>query len=231
MRRVLFSMSREETRYYLNGVAILVDPQGQALVAATDGHRLATCPVGAAPAGSAGSIIPSPIAGWLGRQGQEPDACTFDPGRARVRVELPGMVLSAKLIDGTYPDIFRVIPQGARPAFAVERHRVLRALRRIRAFSPSCFKGVRLVAEGGHLTVTMSDAGEGCTARETVPLASGAAAGRFEAGYNVGYLCSALGALQGDLVTFSAAEAASSAPTVLTADGDPLRVVQMPMRV
>ncbi|MFC3071504.1 DNA polymerase III subunit beta [Shinella pollutisoli] len=231
IRRVLFAMSREETRYYLNGVAILVDPDGQALVAATDGHRLATCPLDVAPEGSRGLIVPAPIAGWLSRQGREPEACVFDPGRKRARFELAGMTLSARLIDGTYPDVFRVIPKDARPALVVDRQMLLRALRRIRAFSPYSFKGVRLLAEGGHLTVTMSDAGEGCAAREAVPLAEGHAVGAFDAGYNVGYLCSALAALQGDLVTVSAPASPGGSPAVFTAEGDRLRVVQMPMRV
>lgn len=232
MRRVQFAVLKEETRYYLNGVALLAGPDGP-LVAATDGHRLALMPLPSMPDNAAGAIVPSKLVQWLVAHKSEPEAVVFDVEHHRSSFSFPGLSVWAKLIDGAYPDIFRVIPKDPKPVFSIDRQTALRALRRLAAFSIAFGRaaaGVKL--EGGEtLRLSMERFSE-ASASETIAFATSPAI-PFSAGYNVHYLIAALSRLTGDTVTFAVSEgdAIAGAPVEITSDNDALRIVQMPMRV
>jgi DNA polymerase-3 subunit beta len=189
MRRIHFAVSFEETRYYLNGIALLAGPDG-AVLAATDGHRLALMPLAAMPEGATGAIIPKHAAHWLCSVKREPEACVFagvEPGsgtaRPRARFEFAGMTLSAKLIDGTFPDIFQVIPRDPQPAFSIDRVRLLRVLMRMREFGAGRNRGVKLKGAEGVMTLSLVYASEGRSATETLALDGGGirvVRGRFQ---------------------------------------------------
>lgn len=238
MRRVRMAISTEETRYYLNGVALLDAPDGGALVAATNGHQLAMMPIAAMPEAAAGAIVPRNVVHWLCAQKHEPEAAAFsgvqkgEEGWPRVRFEFAGMTLAAKLIDGTFPDVFRVVPRDPQAAFSIDRVRLWRVLMRMRDFGGgSRARGVKLSGAGETLTLSLAYASEGRDATERLPLDGGASA-PFECGFNVDYLVSILSGFTGERVTFAPdrGEAASS-PCLITSDDDALRVVLMPMRV
>lgn len=232
MKRVRFAISTEETRYHLNGVAILEDAAGAALMVATDGHRLATMPLPAAPDGSNGCIIPVGVVQYLVRMGQEPSACRFDAEHRRASFDLAGGSLRAKLIDGKYPDIFRVVPSDPTERFAVDRVAALRVLKRLRSFAVYRRYPVKLEGTSDGLRLTLVS-GER-HASEVIGWAgrwTDGALEAFECGYNIDFLISAFSALSGETVTFSCSDAIAAAPALLTSDDDALRVVQMPMRV
>lgn len=231
MRRVRFAVSTEETRYYLNGVALLNGPDG-AVVAATNGHRLAMMPLDAMPEGALGSIIPHDTVHWLCANKREPEAVTFDSTAANARFEFQGGVtLSTKLIDGTYPDIFRVIPRDPQPMLTTERERLRRSLFRMREFGSGVGRAVKLTCDGESLTLHMVCTFNERAATEKLPVEQGKAK-PFEAGFNIDYLISALSELHGDDVTFAPDRGEmTGSPCLITSTGDPLRIVQMPMRV
>ncbi|WP_406871601.1 hypothetical protein WHT83_14875 [Aminobacter sp. P9b] len=227
IRRIGFAMSSEQTRYYLNGVAILQSPEGQPIIAATDGHRLAYLPLDGAPEEAFGAIIWKPTVHLLARQKGEPVAIEFNRKGNRIKFEFPGLTLSAKLVDGKYPDIFMVIPRDPKPLFSVDRKQMLSVAKRMRSFSWAK-NGVKLVARTEGLRLELASFSNRAT--ECVDW-SGAAPEPFECGYNLDYLISAFAELSGDVVTFSPAAGISGSPVILSCEGDPLRIVQMPMRV
>lgn len=236
MSRVRFAMSTEETRYYLNGIA-LIDGKGGPMAVATDGHRMAMMPLPVMPEGAAGAIIHSNTVHWLCAGKREPDRVVFagvDNGRPRARFDFAGATFSAKLIDGTFPDILRVIPRDPRPVFSADRATMLRVLQRMRAFTPGAYHAVKLTGKGADLTLSIVDKNEGREATEKIGLA-GDDAKPFEAGYNPDYLISVLASLRGERVTFAVDEGGDNpiagSPCVITCDDDSLRIVQMPMRV
>jgi len=109
-----FAISTEETRFYLNGIFMHVpESDAQALVAvATDGHRLArvrlALPDGAA--GIPGVIIPRKTVNEIRKLLDEvEEAVQVSLSESKIRFDIPGAVLSFKLIDGTFPDYDRVI--------------------------------------------------------------------------------------------------------------------------
>lgn len=232
IRRVLFAVSTEETRYYLNGIAIVQPEAGDPLICATDGHRLAMIKLPFAIEGAAGRIIPRPVAKWMASRNLEPARIAFSSEKPLMRVTYDGgLIVSTKLIDGNYPDIFRVIPTDPAAVFTVDRLAMLKALRRLMAVSaPSGVGCVKLERADQGLTLSMTQA----EARAKVTLAAeigSAPAEPWETGFNPFYLCDALSVFRGDAVTFASDGMSASGPMLLTCENDPLQIVQMPMQV
>ncbi|OYX94159.1 MAG: DNA polymerase III subunit beta, partial [Novosphingobium sp. 35-62-5] len=119
--RTRFAISTEETRYYLNGIFLHVSDEATPVLkaAATDGHRLARFTI-ARPEGAEGMpdvIVPRKCVGELRKLLEEvlDTAVLVDLSASKVRFTLGGengVVLTSKLIDGTFPDYSRVIPTG-----------------------------------------------------------------------------------------------------------------------
>ncbi len=109
------AISTEETRYYLNGIHIGVS-EGNLRFLATDGHRLMLArmplPEGVEPTWQ-GVILPRialcPIAELLGKKPCGEVSVSISDTRLRIKHGQSEVV--TKLIDGTFPDIDRVIPR------------------------------------------------------------------------------------------------------------------------
>ena len=114
-----FAISTEETRYYLNGLYLHTVVEGGAAklrAVATDGHRLALAemPAPEGAAGLPGVIVPAqdhaggpPPAGGRRRAGRPADQPPEGAASSSA-----GAALTSKVIDGSFPDYVRVIPQG-----------------------------------------------------------------------------------------------------------------------
>jgi DNA polymerase III subunit beta len=181
------SVSTEETRYYLNGVYFDGD-----LAVATDGHRLAAHPMGFS-VGDAKGIIPRPAIRVMLAM---PPATNMliDPVKLRFIVNAPGISLSGKLIDGTYPDWRRVVPKLPvdAPEMHAEREPLRRMLARLGAISWQR-QAVAIAWSGDTIAAVVKDP-DGVIGREqmsTIPHLNG---GRF--GVNLSYFSAALRLLQ-----------------------------------
>jgi DNA polymerase-3 subunit beta len=224
LRRVRFAICQNETRYYLNGVALLKDADGQAIVVATDGHRVAVMPIDFMPEGAEGGIIPQHVVAWLCVQGLEPDSVVFNGAAARARFEFAGATLATKLIDGKFPDILKVVPAERRPVFEADRLSLLRLFRRMRAFQRHWrYPAAKMSGGAGGLAFTMKD--NGFEMRESFDVGE---VEPFEVGFSLIYLIDAMTALRGERVTFHAGP--SGEPWTITSDGDKLWILLMPRR-
>ena len=115
--RAEHAVSKEETRYYLNGVFLHVwdDSESPALrTAATDGHRLIHL---SSPMPEGDTPLPMIVAKDAVRQllkllAETPDDATLiiKQGELSLRIKTPGWAHDSKAIDGTFPDFQRVIP-------------------------------------------------------------------------------------------------------------------------
>ena len=115
--RTQFAISTEETRYYLNGIYFHVVGEGamaRLRAVATDGHRLAKAEM-PAPEGSAGMpgiIIPRKTVGEIQKLLEDPETeVSAALSDSKIRLAIGNLVLTSKLIDGTFPDYERVIPK------------------------------------------------------------------------------------------------------------------------
>lgn len=224
-------ISKEETRYYLNGVNWMIGPNGR-WFAATDGHRLLKLDY-SSDSGSGNRIIPRKTVELLTRFFVGADVSVFALlGDGKIDIEAAGFRIRSKLIEGTFPDITRVIPKSddvkchlARPRAELEH-----ALSRLMMLPHSRFgfagRAVRFHPEAGSVAVSMKDQGD---FGEATALVGGAwPEGMTEFGVNSRYLRDLLLTCSGE-VTFGIKDA--GAP-ILVSDGDPAMTrVIMPMRV
>ena len=231
-----FAISTEETRYYLNGIYLhTVEVDGEMLLraVATDGHRLARIdmPAPAGAAGMPGIIVPRKAVAEIQK--------LVDDGGDTVRVDLSpakilltfagegGVVLTSKLIDGTFPDYQRVIPTGNDKRLTVERGDFAKAVDRVSTISSERGRAVKLAIAEGRMTLSVNNPDSGNATEE---LDVDYEAAPLDVGFNARYLLDITGQLDGDTALFKLADPGS--PTVIQdREGASTLYVLMPMRV
>ncbi len=228
-----FAISTEETRYYLNGIYLHTAsrPNGTALRAvATDGHRLAQVEFDA-PAGAEGMpgvIVPRKTVNELHRLLEDTGASVqVGVSKAKVRFEIGTVTLTSKLIDGTFPDYGRVIPQANDKELHVSNAAFKSAVDRVSTIASERGRAVKLNLTADRLTLSVNNP-EGGSATEEIDV--GYAAAPMEIGFNARYLLDIAGQLESDEVVFKLAD--SGSPTVVRDSADETALyVLMPMRV
>jgi DNA polymerase-3 subunit beta len=231
--RTQFAISTEETRYYLNGIyfhAVEVGGKPIFRAVATDGHRLAQAQIDA-PAGAegmAGIIVPRKTVGEIQRLVEEPDAnVDVELSDTKIRFSIGPVVLTSKLIDGTFPDYVRVIPQGNDKVLKVDRSEFAAAVDRVSTISSERGRAVKLALSDGKMVLSVNNPDSGSATEE---LGVDYEADGIEIGFNARYLLDVAGQLETGTAEFRFADPGS--PTLITDDGetDALYVL-MPMRV
>ncbi|MCB1445435.1 MAG: DNA polymerase III subunit beta [Rhizobiaceae bacterium] len=233
IERTQFAISTEETRYYLNGIYFHTVEAGDALklrAVATDGHRLARAEI-EAPSGSEGMpgiIIPRKTVGEIQKLVEDPEAMVqFEVSDAKVRLSFGDIVLTSKLIDGTFPDYQRVIPANNDKEMRVDVSTFASAVDRVSTISSERGRAVKLALSDGQMVLTVNNPDSGSATEE---LAVSYEGDPLEIGFNARYLLDITGQLAGDDAVFKLADPGS--PTIIldSASGDALYVL-MPMRV
>ncbi len=227
-----FAISTEETRYYLNGIYLhAVDSTGPMLRAvATDGHRLAQSqlklPEGAA--GMPGVIVPRKTVGEILRLLDDAsEEVEVELSNAKIRFRTGGVVLTSKLIDGTFPDYGRVIPTGNDKTLEIDRASFAAAVDRVSTISSERGRAVKLSLSDGKLVLTVTNPDSG-TATEEVE--ADYSAEPMDIGFNSRYLLEIASQLSSGTALFRLAD--PGAPTLILDKGDEAALyVLMPMRV
>jgi DNA polymerase-3 subunit beta len=234
--RTRFAISTEETRYYLNGIFLHVSDDDQPVLkaAATDGHRLArfTLPRPEGAAGMPDVIVPRKAVGELRKLLEEAldGNVEIDLSPSKIRFALGGeggVVLTSKLIDGTFPDYSRVIPTGNDKLLKLDPKSFYEGVDRVATIATEKTRAVKMGLEPDKVTLSVTSPDNG-TAAEEVPADYGSEA--FEIGFNANYLKDILGQIDGDTVEMHLAD--PGAPTLIRQDEkSPALYVLMPMRV
>src|SRR5512139_3361837 len=208
--RTRFAISTEETRYYLNGIFFHVTDD-ELKAAATDGHRLARFTL-KRPDGAEGMpdvIVPRKCVGELRKLLEEAlDAnVLIDLSASKIRFTLGGengVVLTSKLIDGTFPDYSRVIPTGNDKLLKLDPKSFYEGVDRVATIATEKTRAVKMALENDKVTLSVTSPDNG-TAAEELP-ADYKAAG-FEIGFNANYLKDILSQIDGDNVELHLADA------------------------
>ncbi len=231
--RTRFAISTEETRYYLNGIYLHATTHNGVSVlraVATDGHRLARveAPLPEGAAGMPGVIIPRKTVNELRKLIEETTAeVTVSLSEAKVRLAFDDVTLTSKLIDGTFPDYERVIPEGNDKMLEVDCKVLASAVDRVSAISTEKSRAIKLSLEKGSLVLSASSPDAGSAVEE---LEAAYDSSPLEIGFNSRYLLDILQQVEGDAARFAMSDAAS--PTVVHEVADTSAVyVLMPMRV
>ena len=152
-----FAISHDESRYALNGVLFAVQDKELRLVA-TDGHRLA---LAVRPARERrGRRCPGSFRARRSRRSR----ASWGPARRcevavsdnQFMLQMPNVLLMARLIEGTFPNYEQVVPRAHPHRVTLSRAALTAALRRVSVLSEERTKPVKFllspgVAEAGRL--------------------------------------------------------------------------------
>jgi len=207
--RTQFAISTEETRYYLNGIFFhCVEDDGTMMLraVATDGHRLAqaqtTSPDGCE--GMPGIIVPRKAVGEVQKLLDEPDASvTVELSDTKIRFTVGNVILTSKLIDGTFPDYNRVIPAGNDKELVLDRATFAAAVDRVSTIASDRGRAVKLSLSDGQLVLSVNNPDSGSAEEE---IAVGYTAEPLDIGFNSKYLLDITNQLTADEATFMLAD-------------------------
>jgi DNA polymerase-3 subunit beta len=233
IERTQFAISTEETRYYLNGIylhLVTVADARMLRAVATDGHRLAQAQI-PAPEGLAampGIIVPRKTVGEVQKLVDSGDApVRVEVSETKIRLTFDGLVLTSKLIDGTFPDYAKVIPKNNDKVLKVGRGEFSEAVDRVSTIASERGRAVKLALGEGRLVLSVNNPDSGSATEE---LGVDFSADPLEIGFNARYLLDIGEQLRSETAVFRLADAGS--PTLIQDDGDASALfVLMPMRV
>jgi DNA polymerase III subunit beta len=234
--RTRFAISTEETRYYLNGIFLHVSDEDQPVLkaAATDGHRLArfTIPRPDGAEGMPDVIVPRKAVAELRKLLEEAldSQVQVNLSASKIRFTLGGeggVILTSKLIDGTFPDYSRVIPTGNDKLLKLDPKSFYQGVDRVATIATEKTRAVKMGLENDKVTLSVTSPDNG-TAAEEVP--ADYRSDGMEIGFNANYLKDILHQIDGDTVELHLAD--PGAPTLIRQDEKSAALyVLMPMRV
>ncbi len=228
-----FAISTEETRYYLNGIYLHTAGTAKAATlraVATDGHRLAQVelPLPQGGAGMPGIIVPRKTVGEVQRlieTGEGEVAIELSAGK--IRFSIGNVVLTSKLIDGTFPDYGRVIPANNDKSLTVDKKDFEAAVDRVSTVSSERGRAVKLSITGGRLVLSVTNPDSGSATEE---LEVEYEADPLDIGFNSRYLLDIAAQIEGEVAVLKLADPGS--PTLIQdKDAKGALYVLMPMRV
>ncbi|TDK51094.1 DNA polymerase III subunit beta [Antarcticimicrobium luteum] len=228
-----FAISTEETRYYLNGVYMHVadGETGKVLrCVATDGHRLARIDADL-PGGAEdmpGVIVPRKTVGELRKLLEDDDMqIAVSVSETKVRFATPDITLTSKVIDGTFPDYSRVIPQNNTRRMEVDAADFAKAVDRVATVSSERSRAVKMQLDQDRLVLSVNAPDSGAAEEE---LAVAYDDERLEIGFNAKYLLEIASQVDRENAVFMFNS--SGDPTLMREGNDQSAVyVVMPMRV
>jgi DNA polymerase-3 subunit beta len=165
-----FAVSNEETRYYLNGIFLHKADRNsiQFLRAvATDGHRLAQYDI-PLPQGAediTGIIIPKKTIFELRKVLDDANGdVSISLNENKIRFTFNDLKIISKVIDGTFPDYTKVIPQNNNKNFKTNNNELKNAIDRVSAVAAneeSKSKAIKLSLEDNKLNLSVESQSKG----------------------------------------------------------------------
>lgn len=233
IEKTRFAISTDETRYYLNGIYLhaIETPEGWRLrTVATDGHRLARMdiPLPEGAKGMPGVILPRKTVNEVVKLLSDYSGkVTVSLSANKIRFATGNVVLTSKLIDGTFPDYQRVIPSGNERGMSANTASFIAAVDRVSTLSTDKGRPVKLSISESGLELSVHNTESGSATEELDAEFSGTG---LEIGFNARYLLDIATQLEGEKLTFKFSD--SSAPAIVLDGENPAALyVLMPMRV
>jgi DNA polymerase-3 subunit beta len=224
-----FAMAQQDVRYYLNGMMMELTDNTLRTVA-TDGHRLAMGEISADIKVDEAKqvIIPRKGIMELSRLLEDSEeSLQIKLGTNHIRISLPEISFTSKLIDGRFPDYKRVLPQGSDKLVIVDKETMKQALVRTAILSNEKYRGIRINLNKGSMQVVANNPELEEAEEEFSVDYQG---GDLEIGFNVNYLVDALSVIEGEQAQISMADSNSSC-LIKPVDSSDTKYVIMPMRL
>jgi DNA polymerase-3 subunit beta len=144
-----------------------------------------------------------------------------------LQIQVGGVRLSTKLIDGRFPDYNRVIPIDGNKELLIDCKMLKQSLTRASVLSNEKYRGVRIALQTGMLTISSNNPDQEEAIDELEVDYSGESA---EIGFNVTYLLDVLNSLETENARILIKDGNSSALITSETSSDSKYVV-MPMRL
>jgi DNA polymerase-3 subunit beta len=178
--------------------------------------------------GMPGVIVPRKTVNELRKLVDEStDAVTVELSDTKIRFAFDSIVLTSKLIDGTFPDYGRVIPTGNDKILRVDAKRFAESVDRVSTVATEKSRAVKLSLSEGKLTLTVINPESGTAVEE---IDADYSADALEIGFNARYLLEITSQIESAEVEFVFAD--SGSPTIVRDPEDARALfVLMPMRV
>jgi DNA polymerase-3 subunit beta len=184
-----FSMSRDETRYVLNGALFLFKP-GQLAIVATDGKRLAFVKKEIPKTAPAMSIIvPSKTIYELSRALKDSGELKITFSENQIRFELENITIVSRLIEGEFPNYEQVIPEEAKEKMLIQREEMLLGVKRAALFTTQDSRAIKIDILKNRMIISKSHPNIG-EAKEDIEIDYKGQ--EITVGFNPGYLMDVL---------------------------------------
>ena len=230
--RTQFAITSEDTRYFLNGAQLVLEPDSMTLVA-TDGHRLALVTMprsGAKGEAPTKVILPKKTLLELSKLlGEEEGDVEYEHSENHLFFRIGDRLLISRKIEGQFPAYERVIPKGNDKRIEFERDRITSAVKRVALLSNERSRAVKFQIDKGKVEVTSSSPEFG-EAHELLMVEYGGPA--LQICFNAQYVLDFLGAVETDAVALELKDEVSQAVMKpVGAEGYDYTYVIMPMRI
>jgi DNA polymerase-3 subunit beta len=227
LANVQYSMAQQDIRYYLNGVLLVLDTDYIKLIA-TDGHRLAFASAKFQGLDKKHEIIISrkTVIELSKLLSDSEGDVKLELAEKQIKISLPEVTLTSKIIDGKFPDYDRVIPKYSN-TLILDRLILSNSLQRVAVLSNEKFRGVRFILTEKNLKIISSNNEQEEAQEEIENEYHGPA---LDIGFNVNYLLDGINNLESELVMLSFGDANSSI-LISIPQSDDFKYVVMPMRI
>ncbi|MEA3305220.1 MAG: DNA polymerase III subunit beta, partial [Candidatus Omnitrophota bacterium] len=195
-----FAMSRDETRYVLNG-AYLVMAKNTIRVIATDGRRLALIEREIELPGHVDKkfIIPAKTVQELNRNLKEEGELSLSFGNNQIMLNLGGSIIISRLIEGEFPDYEQVIPKESKDKIIIDRDKFFLAAKRASLLTSQDSQAIKLDIGKDRMVISKNSPDIGEAKEELGITYTGSP---FSIGFNPYYIMDVLKNLNGDMVDF-----------------------------
>ena len=231
-----FAVSNEETRYYLNGIFLHMAERNsiQFLRAvATDGHRLAQYDI-PLPQGAediTGIIIPKKTIYELRKVLDDANGdVSVSLNENKIKFSFNDLKVVSKVIDGTFPDYTKVIPQKNDKNFKTNNSDLKNAIDRVSAVAAneeSKSKAIKFCIDNNSLSLSVESQSKG-SANEMIDV--NYSGDKVDIGFNSKYIIDICNEVDGDEISISLSDSISPA-IILDKTDENLFFVLMPMRI
>lgn len=161
IRRTIFSISSEESRYTLNGALLMLKPKSATMVA-TDGHRLALIEHDLEIPELKNEfriLIPKRAMAELQRLLVEADADSkveLGKDESHLHFKLGSRILMSRMLTGQFPNYEAVLPRDNSRTAELDKDAISAAVRRVALLADQRSRAVRLQLSEGRLEISSS---------------------------------------------------------------------------
>ena len=228
-----FAMSLEETRYYLNGIYLhaVKGAEGNKLrTVSTDGHRLSRVdmPIPEGANDIPGVIVPRKTIMEIRKLLEDhSDNISLSLSDNKIKLSFNNVILTSKLLDGTFPDYSRVIPEQNDKTVNISNQLLSEAVDRVSTVSTDKTRAIKVNINKGNLIISATNPDKGSASESLEVIYDG---DEVEIGFNSKYVLDVARQIKGTEIIIKLSDSVS--PTlVYDKDDEDVLFVLMPMRV